>query len=271
MGCFAQLNAVEHRARCRMSLADSRAHDRVMADPSLLLSNRQLFGDPQLARNLIVSKSFATAVAQGQLERLAPFIPPVSVPPSGYIDDSLSAWRRSAARRLLEIETFSAEEVQELPDDVSAVLKRIRQLSTPAAEILADEWVYLATQSWLASKTQFVLDKIRESGAEVHEYARRSVGLLQEAVGGKTKLVGDRVALVRARLVVELIKDVTGETPPEPLTPEIIARARIKWIVYGVAVGVPAAGGAAIGGPGGAALGAVAGNLALPVIRAFDP
>jgi hypothetical protein len=239
-----------------------------MADPSLLLASRTLLRDPP--RNLIVSRAFATAVAEGQLEQIAPFLPPVVVRSKYDSDDSLAAWREAAMPSLSQIETFSADD-QDLADDVDAILRQIRELQTPAAAILADQWVYLATRSWLASKTRFGLDKIRESGAEVHEYTRRRIAILQDRFAERSKAVGERVAEVRARLVVELIMEVTGKQPPEPLTPRFIAKVGIKWIAYGTSVGGGAAGGFAAGGPGGAFVGGAAGTLARPIVRAFDP
>jgi hypothetical protein len=243
---------------------------RMMCDPSLLLANPDLVRNSWSVPNLIVSRSFVRAVVEGQVERFAPFIPAVPPPPV-YVEDPLATWRDAVMPNLREMATFSADDVEQPGDAVAATRERISQLSTPAAEILADEWVYLATQSWLGSKTRFAMDKLQESGAEVHEYSRRRLGTIQEAVGERTRLVGERLATVRARLAVELIKEVTGKTPPEPLTPRFIAKVGIKWIGYGGIVGGAAAGGFAAGGPAGAGGGAALGTVARPLVRLFDP
>ena len=172
--------------------------DRFMVDPSLLLldGGRLLLDDPALASNIVVSSTFVSALGEGQDDRIAPFL----------IDGTfelLAPDRRDALLSILaETEQFSASS-SELPDVITEIRDALLQLPSPSAEILADEWVYLTTHSWLTAKTRHLLDKLKEVHAHVDEY--------------------------RGKLVHEMIAEVVPEAHiPETLTPRFLVKVGAK-------------------------------------------
>ena len=149
-------------------------------------------------------------------------------------------------RSLLEpVEKFSHRPAN-LPEEVESIREVLLRTETPEAEIFVDEWVYLMTHSWLVAKLKPFLTNVRAAGADVFEFTARSAREYRE------RLFQELVALVipEARL-------------PAVLTPRELRRVGIKWVIYGSSL----AAGAAVAGP----IGAVAGGLTHPVIRAIDP
>jgi hypothetical protein len=220
-----------------MSARDS--SNTFMADPSLLLSPSGMWlpENPEVRDALVISGAFYSALAERQVEKLTPYFTSLR---------TLEEQRSVLLPVLGDLRFFSAHEATDLSDEVTRVRRNLLDSPNPAAEILADEWVYLATESWLASKRRYVLDKLRVAGAATKEYRER----------------------LDMRVVEAMIPE--GEIPPV-LTTELLRTARIKWLLYCGVVGGASAGGAAIGGVPGAAAGAVLGVLSQPLIQAFDP
>lgn len=189
----------------------------------------------QIANVALVSAAFREALFEQPDSFFIPFI----------AQDGPASIAR--ARELLPsvvegVATFSHQEVVEMEAPEEAVRQAILETGSPFAEVIADEWTYLATQSWLVAKLATVLDALRDAGADVHEYVRR----------------------YRHRLVHELIAAVVPEAHiPDQLTPGTIQRVGIKWVVLGGA----ALAGHSVLGP----LGPTAGLVTRPIVRAFDP
>jgi hypothetical protein len=229
----------------------------VMIDPSVLLTEAGLewflrsVRDGQARRSAVVPESFYWAVMEGPDEMLLPFV--------GRRDREMIGVARDMLRPVLEpvgtVGRFSHESVAALPADVRIVRDLLLRNGRPEASIFADEWVYLATQSWLIAKSKAFLSRVRQAGADVVEIIPRSTRL-------------DRAVLVRG-----LIADVIPEAKiPDVVTPDVLRAARIKWVIY--CAGSVSIGGAAgiIGGPvGGVIAGALGGAPIRRVIQAFDP
>ena len=155
----------------------------------------------------------------------------------------------SRRRYVLDLTTgmdvFSSGEA-DLPASSRDVLNALLALGGPNAELLADEWAFLQSQSWMTSKLRRPYEAFRDAGATLIE------------VGNK---VGDR--LIRQVIPADKI--------PPVLTAKFRAIAAAKWIgVGGVTVGVSVLGGAL--GIAGAAGGAYGGEkLASAVVGLIDP
>jgi hypothetical protein len=140
---------------------------------------------------------------------------------------------------------FSSSEV-DLRGGSRDVLGALLGIGGLNAELLADEWAFLQSQSWMTSKLRRPYEAFRDAGATIIE------------VGAK---VGDR-------LITSVIP--ANKVPPV-LTAKFRAIAAAKWIgVGGVTVGASVLGGAL--GIAGAAGGAYAGEkLASAVVGLIDP
>lgn len=134
-----------------------------------------------------------------------------------------------------EIPTFSHEGVRLTPWDED-VRQALLEEESPNREILADEWTFLSSHSWMAAKLHYALDKFRDAGAVVVTYGQRLRDEMIQAV-------------------------VPSRNIPDALTPVFLAKVGVKWIV----VGGPTAG--SVFFPP-AAFGSIA---AVPIVRAFDP
>lgn len=226
----------------------------VMIDPSVLLTAAGLewfirsVHDGEATRSVVVPESFYWAVIDGPDEVLLPF--------GGRRGHEMIGVARDTLRPVLEpVERFSYESITDLPADVKIVRDLLLRNGRPEARIFADEWVYLATQSWLVAKSKAFLSRVRQAGADVVEIIPRSTRL-------------DRAVLVRG-----LIADVIPEAKiPEVVTPDVLRAAHIKWVIYCAGrIGIGGAAGV-IGGPvGGVIAGALGGVPIRRVIQAFDP
>jgi hypothetical protein len=226
----------------------------VMIDPSVLLTEAGLewfirsVRNGEASRSAVVPDSFYWAVIDGPDEMLLPFV--------GRRDREMIGVARDTLRPVLElVERFSYESITALPADVKIVRDLLLRNGRPEASIFADEWVYLATQSWLIAKSKAFLSRVRHAGADVVEIIPRSTRL-------------DRAALVRG-LIAEVIPEAKI---PDVVTPDVLRVARIKWVIY--CAGRAGIGGAAgmIGGPVGGVIASALGGVPIRrVIQAFDP
>lgn len=226
-----------------------------MVDPSVLLTRAGLTwftasvrdGGPAV-RSMIVSESFYWIVNEGPEDLLLPFV--------GRRDRELIGFAKDTLRATLDpIERFSYESIAELPPDVEMVRDALLRSARPETNIYADQWIYLATQSWMLAKNKAFLSRVQRAGAAVLELIPRSTHL------------------DRALLVHSLISKVIPEAKvPDVLTPDLMRAAGIKWVIYCLgSAGIGATAGM-IGGPLGGAIGAVVGGVPISsVLQAFDP
>jgi hypothetical protein len=225
---------------------------RVMADPSLMLSGSGLDWlerDATARATLVVPRTFVDwltdPVAGSQLPSM------LSPDDVGQLADN-----RSRLESMMRgVPTFSHEEVTLTPahEEIRAILLLE---GGPLADLHADEWAFLQSQSTLLSKLRRPVDAFRDAGAIIVE------------VGRKTGI----------RLVERVIPK---ESLPETFTRGVLAKAAAKWIVLGGAtVGGGTLGGVvgtAFAGPAvGGLIGAKAGGFAAgaatnAALLAIDP
>jgi hypothetical protein len=135
----------------------------VIIDPSVLFTEEALgwLRDPELSPWLVVSESLYRLV---QAEDLEPVFDAYDVQASpeliGQIYEALEPIRR-----------FSYEEPPVLPGDTGEVLDRIISSDDPLAGVIADEWVFLTTQSFgvILEKARTTLRRFVKAGAHVYE------------------------------------------------------------------------------------------------------
>ena len=106
------------------------------------------------------------------------------------------------------MDVFSHREV-DLPNQIARVTQTIDQLPLPAASVFADEWVYLHSHSWMATRLRTPLDVFRDAGAAVVEYGRR----------------------VRDQFIEAVVP--TGHIPAVITAPYFATRIVPKWLVIG--------------------------------------
>jgi hypothetical protein len=119
------------------------------------------------------------------------------------------------------------------------VLRALLEDPRPDAEILADEWAFLHSGTWMAAARRRSINAFRDAGAVVVEYGRRLRDEIVQAV-------------------------VPSAHVPSVLSADFLTRVAVKWLILG---GV-AAEAAPLIGP---TFGTIAGLAAAPVVRAFDP
>lgn len=93
-----------------------------------------------------------------------------------------------------------------LPESVRAVAA---QLQAAGSQVAAEEWLYLATNSWLAARSRRIFDAFNQAGAAALELGR--------------DVLGD---------VVHRTLQLPSDAPPV-LRPELIARAGLRWLAVG--------------------------------------
>lgn len=138
-----------------------------------------------------------------------------------------------------------------LDPDAQEVLFSLQEGNDEAAELWADEWAFLQSNSWLGSKLDRCLDAFERAGATVLKAGREA----------------------RTQLLLQVLPP--GRIPPS-LTAEVIVRAGLKWVVLGGAG--YAAGhlvGTAVGGPAGPLIGRLTSKVVkVPISKcliALDP
>jgi hypothetical protein len=223
-----------------------RPSDRFMIDPSLLLTESGLAwfinvaSDRVVTKSAVVSESFYWALTEGPDDMLLPFV--------GRRDREIVKLARRRLPVLLErIDKFSYRTTENTTPEVQAVRDAVLRTGRPEADIVADEWTYLVTKSWLIAKRKAFLSRVKRAGANVVEITGRCADEYRE------------------RLIRRLIASVIPHDEiPDVLTRSDWSRIGIKWVIYGGAV----AGEHAAAGWIGAAAG---GLLTGPVIQAIDP
>jgi hypothetical protein len=107
---------------------------------------------------LILSDALVRAIQQGAPEALAWF--------SEVTGDDLGRLTEVVSR----FQTFSHKSVLAPDRNVEAVRGRLIASHDPTtAEILADEWTFLRTQSWLGATTRKVFDAVKAAGGRIRE------------------------------------------------------------------------------------------------------
>lgn len=222
----------------------------LMVDPSLALSGEGLVWleeDEEARHSIVISAAFMEWLRGERDIDLFSVIAPEDV-------EMADERRRQLVSLLGDAPTFSYQDAH-LSREGEAVRVALLESAGPAAEVHADEWAFLQSHSFLASKVRHPLDAFRDAGAVIVEFGRK--------VGGQ---------LVR--------RVIPAERVPRVLTAELMAKATVKWIVVGGAtVGGGTLGGVlgtAIGGPPGAFIGGKAGGLgggaiANAAVMAIDP
>ena len=207
----------------------------LMLDPSFLFSEDGVVWleqeRPELG-GIVVSATFAR------------WLSPLEPEPPTFIDrddwDDYADRRDRLFNALHDAPRFAYGDVETALDSPSReVLEALLTLDLPRvhAEILADEWAFLQSHSWMIAKLQGPIDAFRDCGAAVVQYGRK----------------------VRDQMIEVVIPK--GDAPPA-LTWSLAGKAGAKWIVVG---------GATVGGTTLGPAGAVLGLATVPAVRAFDP
>ena len=140
----------------------------VMLDPSFVLSEE--------------GAAFLSAGAEGGIERFAlsrsffDALESGNVPDvEGWFPEEGPAVEPSSLREALAgAQLFGYDEAEVEEPRVAEVREGLRgELDPMMAEILADQWVFLQTQSWITSKLRYSFDVMSERGAEIKELPRK--------------------------------------------------------------------------------------------------
>ena len=108
---------------------------------------------------------------------------------------------------------FSYREVEQLPQGARGIRDALLSSNEPLADVLADEWVFLTSQSLavIAEKTQASLDAFRRAGGQVHVVSRaqmqRGLRAVRRRIPSPLLKVMKRVGktMYRNRLMLYLI------------------------------------------------------------------
>jgi hypothetical protein len=224
--------------------------DLLMVDPSLLLSEEGLAWldkDESARRSIVIPAVFAEWLSGERELEIESLVAPEDL-------ESVSERRARLNEILGEVAAFSHHEAT-LSRQAQAVLQSLLDSKDPIGELRADEWAFLQSHSFIASKVRHALDAFRDAGAVIVEFGRK----------------------VGRQLIAQVIP---ADKLPSVLTPKLMAVATIKWIfVGGAQVGGGTLGGVvgtAIGGTPGTILGGAAGRYAgrrvgQAAVMAIDP
>jgi hypothetical protein len=223
----------------------------LMVDPSLLFSEeglRWLQEDPTAQDGIIVPATFMEWLeGTRSLDRSSLLAP-----------EDLVAFDQHRQRLLMDLRAvprFSHLRGVTLSPEAEEIRWALVRSEDPADALHADEWVFLQSHSFLVTKLRRPLDAFRNAGSVIVEFGRKT----------------------RDQLIRGVIPDAHV---PAVLTPQLMARVAVKWIVVGgAAVGGGTLGGVvgtAVGGPAGGLLGGqgggfAAGELAKAAVLAIDP
>ena len=224
-----------------------------MVDPSILFSEEGIawLQEDRTARDGIVVPATVMRWLRGEIDLNRRWF--IAQEDLEMIDQ-----RREQLLNVLDgVSTFSYQAVDLSPDHDAVLRNLLEAHEGPFASngIHADEWAFLQSHSFLISKLRNPLDAFRDAGSVTVEFGRK----------------------VGRQLVLKVIK---AEHVPPVLTPTLMAKATVKWIVIGGAAvgGGTLAGvvGTAIGGPaggfyGGKAGGVAAGAIINAAVLAIDP
>jgi hypothetical protein len=237
-----------------VSFNPNRQPPRLMADPSLLLSEagQQILEDRTI--DLAVSQTFLDWLSDGREVDTEPF----RADDDSGIDPTFFVDRVRELVLTNDVPGFSHETATAeglLDDSGRLVLERILEREDQLAGIDADQWAFLNSNSWLGSQARRAFRVFEEAGAAVLE-AGREIG-------------------------VELLREVIPmEDRPAGVDAELILRGVVKWLaVGGATIGGGTLGGIAgvfVGGPVGAWIGKKLGEhageaLTKAAVVAIDP
>jgi hypothetical protein len=122
--------------------------------------------------------------------------------------------RQRLLNDLRDVPSFSHVEDVHLSPEAMEVLRALVLSDDPVDALHADEWAFRQSHSFLISKLRRPLEAFRDAGCAIVELGRKT----------------------RDRLIRGVIPD---EHFPAVLTPQLMARVAVKWIVVG---GRPSAG-----------------------------
>jgi hypothetical protein len=223
-------------------VADSRGirvdvSTRFMVDISLLLTDAGAtwIEESEYARSAaFVSAAFYEALREPSEAMLLRFADPEQ-------RDFVRLAREVLPSRLEAVEKFSHQSIPRLPGRQEDVRQRLLAVGGLEGEILADEFVYLVSNSWLLAKTRRLIDELKRAGARVVEY------------------VGEHGEPLLRQVIAQVIPE---EKLPKELTQEVIAKAGVKWVIVG---------GTKVGLLHAPPVAKLAGHLVKPLLKAFDP
>jgi len=230
----------------------SRYDHAYMLDPSVLLTEAGLSWLEEEAAahsEVVISEAFVNGL-RSRLDRIFfPFL-------ADDQQENYALYRERALSVLeaSEIERFTFQSAG-LTDERGAVQSAILASDDPDALVLADEWAFLQSRSWMLAATRAALVAFQRRGASILQF------------GGRWN-----------RKVAAMV--VSEEKIPPRFTASFVARVGVKYVIWGAgtvggAVGATV-GGTFAGGPVGAVAGGAAGSLAGGALTqagliAFDP
>lgn len=170
-------------------MTDEVGVSKVILDPSVLVTDEALawIADPELRPYLVVSEALARLLDQDAdpLPELAAFGAPMTPEQFARLRDVLG-----------EVETFSGDR-DDIPVSVRMIRDDLLASNEPLAEVLADEWVFITTQSIgvfraLMGGVVHAFNAFRRVGGEVRELSNENMKRGLEAVRGRLprKLLG---------------------------------------------------------------------------------
>jgi hypothetical protein len=145
----------------------ARVPARVILDPSVLFTDDVLdwLTDPELGQALVVSEALWQRLEDP--EAVQQYIPYASPNP-----DQVRRARDAIASN--EIARFSYRDAGELPEGTRGICDALLSSDEPLADVLADEWAFLTSQSLglIAEQTRESLAAFRRAGGQVFEVSR---------------------------------------------------------------------------------------------------
>lgn len=203
-----------------------------MVDPSMVLSEAWLSWAEEEANEDEIHEVVVSRALVGQLRELRDRAFFLWLPEDRQEDYVLYRERALELIEKRDIGSFSFDDV-ELPDELRAVPVALLETGDRDASVLADEWAFLKSQSWMLSATHGSIDAFRRRGASVVRFTHRFTRALAKQVIPETNI-------------------------PERFTPRFLSKVGAKWVVWGTATTAAGVGGS-IGGtliaglPGGVA------------------
>lgn len=148
-------------------MAGAETPARIIIDPSFLFTDEALtwLDDPDVGPSLVISESLWQRLENP--DRGEQFLPYGVHPNADQIRRIRNAFEASEMR-------FSYREVEQLPQGARGIRDALLSSNEPLADVLADEWVFLTSQSLavIAEKTKASLDAFRRAGGQVHVVSR---------------------------------------------------------------------------------------------------